>query len=235
MKKKDPDLKNLMRWVDSLPHSTGILACSDDRAKQLIDVCKRLEIKVPEEIAVLGVENDDMICDLCFPPISSMKLDLEAGGYATGVLIQKLLLSPDKGNNKHIAIKPLYVVTRRSSDIFAIEDPVLAKAINFIEAHKRELITPEIVAMDAHVSLRSLQRFFKNNIHSSISDEIKKIRVKSIKELLVETDKSISQIAVEFGYKDAKHLSRYFRTITGISPIDFRRGYSIGYLGRDSK
>ena len=130
-RKWENEQKFLADWLKSLPKPIGIMACNDDRGQHVIEACKIAELHVPEDVAVIGVDNDDLICDLCDPPLTSVALNIEKAGYETAKLLDSMM-STKNTIHRNIDVKPTYVRTRHSTDIIATEDKELTKAISFI-------------------------------------------------------------------------------------------------------
>ena len=210
-------------WLKDLPKPIGIMACNDDKGQHVIEACKIAELRIPEDVAVVGVDNDDLICDLCDPPLTSVALNVEKAGYETARLLDFMMSNKKSTLNKNIVVKPTYVRTRHSTDIIATEDKELTKAISFIRQNFRKDIKVEDVVESTLLSRRSLEQRFRNKLNRSINSEIRRIRVEHISKLLVETDLSISEIAYSLGFSSAEHISRYFQREKGKCPRDFRK------------
>ena len=210
-------------WLKNLPKPVGVMACNDDRGQHVVEACKIAELRIPEDVAVIGVDNDDLMCDLCDPPLTSVALNVEKAGYETARLLDFMMSNKRSTINKNIVVKPTYVRTRHSTDIIATEDKELTKAISFIRQNFRKDIKVEDVVESTLLSRRSLEQRFRNKLNRSINSEIRRIRVEHICKLLVETDLSISEIAYGLGFGSAEHISRYFQREKGICPREFRK------------
>jgi LacI family transcriptional regulator len=215
----------MVDWLKSLPKPVGVMACNDDRGRQLTEACKMVGLNVPEKVAIIGVDNDDLVCELSDPPLSSVALNVERGGYEAAELLDKMM-SGKKAANEDIIVQPTHAVTRQSTDILAIEDSEVAAAIRFIRQHSREIIQVSDVVEAAGVSRRALQQRFKRTMGHSIYDEIKRCRIEQIATMLVETRLSISQIASAFGYPGVEKLTRYFQREKRLTPLAYRKQYS---------
>jgi len=216
-------------WVKALPKPVGIFACNDDRGQDILEVCKLLNLKVPEDVAVMGVDNDPMVCNISDPPLTSIALNVESAGYQAAKLIDDMI---DKKNiyGKQIIVTPSYVVQRQSSDIFAVDDISVAQAISFIKNNARNKILVEDVVKAVNSNRRTLERRFRRAIHRSIVEEIKYTRIELISKLLIESDFSISQITSFFNFTDVEHISRYFKREKGIGLRAFRKNNKSNYL-----
>ncbi len=218
----------IISWLESLPKPMAILACNDDRGQHVLSACQVAGIRVPEEVAVLGVDNDQFVCGLSNPPLSSIGLAAEKAGFDAAHLLANLINGSETGY-KTIKVLPTYVVTRQSTDILKVEDDDLAAALNFISKHAKEPIQVEDIINSLGISRRSLERRFKKILNTTVNDEIRRVRVKHITKMLLETDLTIAQIGLAFGYRDITHIARYFRQETGMTPLAYRKKYSHEY------
>jgi len=218
--------KNMAKWLQSLPKPIGLMAVNDDRGQYVISLCNLLRINIPEEIAVVGVDNDDLVCDLCNPPLSSVALNTQRAGYNVAALLDKLMCG-EKMNGQLVTIDASHIVTRQSSDIIAIEDKDLSNALHFIRERAREPIQVVEVADAIGVNKRTLERRFLKKLKCPINEKIKNARVELMTKLLCETMMPITQISDEMGFKSIEHISRYFKREKGVSPTEYRLNNSI--------
>jgi len=214
----------MAEWLQSLPKPVGVMACNDDRAQQVIEACKIENLHVPEQVSVLGVDDDEFVCDLTEPPLSSVFLDNEKAGFEASRLLQKMM-EVENIPNQEIIVIPTHIVTRQSTDILAIDDPHVALAIRYIRQHSKELVQVNDIANVVGMGRRTLEGRFKKIIGRSIFNEITRCRINKISEALVESNKSISEVALDFGYPDEAHISRYFKRTQGVTPLEYRRRY----------
>lgn len=214
----------MANWLKSLPRPVALMAGNDDRARQVMETCKIAGLHVPEEVAVIGVDNDELVCDLSDPPLSSIALNFERSGYEAAQLLDKLMAG-EKMANQRIVVRPIHIVTRRSTDILAIEDNDIAEAVRFIRQHARESIQVSDVVEVVALSRRSLYKRFRRALGRSPNEEIRRVRVEQITRMLIETNLSVSQIALALGYPGVAHIARYFRREKGLSLLEYRRQY----------
>ena len=212
----------IAEWLRSLPKPVALMCCNDDRALQVIEACKLAEMYVPDQVAVLGVDNDVLICDLADPPISSIALNTETAGHEAARLLDRLM-SGEKMAGQEIRVGPTHIVTRMSTDMLAVADREVAAAVRFIRRHPNRMIQVDDVVDATNVSRRVLEKRFKAILRRSVYQEIRRVRVNYITELLVGTDMSITEIAVKSGFDGVEHVSRYFRKETGISLREYRK------------
>jgi LacI family transcriptional regulator len=223
----DREQQRLTRWVASLPRPVGIMTCYDIRAQQLLDVCRELNIAVPEEIAVIGVDNDRLLCDLCEPPLSSVMPDTHRTGFIAASLLDKQM-SGEKVAPQAYLIPPLGVQTRRSTDIMAIDDPHIAGALRFIRENACSGIQIRDLLREIPLSRRVLESRFKQRIGRTPHEEIMRIRMERVKILLVETDLPLRSVAKRTGFNYIEYLNEAFKKYTGTTPGKYRKEASAG-------
>lgn len=215
--------QHLIKYLRDLPKPIAILACNDDCARHVLEACNRAEIHVPEQIAVLGVDNDDTVCNLTYPPLSSVAVNAAKAGFEAAQALHNLMQK--KPYNHDIIVEPLQVVTRHSTDVLAIEDTDVASAIAFIRQNASKVITVADVVAATSLSRRQLERRFHTTIGRTIHKEIRKSRADMIANMLANTDLNISEISNIMGYYEDGHLRRYFQQEMGLSPSAYRRRY----------
>jgi LacI family transcriptional regulator len=217
----DKELSTIAKWLKTLKLPVGLLACNDDRAELIVEACRAVGLSVPDQIAIVGVDNDPLICELCRPPLSSVSLGLEKAGYESAVLLDRMIRAKTV-NTRTIIIEPTHVVTRLSSDTVAVCDEAVASAIRFIRQQGRRNISAKDVADNVLLSRRALERRFRRILGKSIHGEIRRVRVELVVRMLMDRHVRMSEIAEALGFPTVSHLSRYFRTEKGISPIQYR-------------
>jgi LacI family transcriptional regulator len=213
--------KQLAEWLRALPKPAGLLACNDDRARQVVDACLAAGSSVPEEIAIVGVDNDEFVCNLSNPPISSVALGVEDAGYQAAQRLDQLMTG-GKPSSQDIVPATLAVVTRRSSEATAIQDAVVAQAVQFIRANCRKPIQVPDVLREVAASRRGLYGRFQHALGCGVHQYIKKVRVAKIERMLLDTDCSVAEIAKTLGFPSADHIASYFRSVRGINPLTLR-------------
>ena len=173
------------------------------------------------------MDNDELICGLSYPQLSSIALSTQRAGYDAAQVLGKLIDGQKVAENeKEVLVSPLHVVTRQSTDIMAIEDKQVAVAVHFIRNHSNEVIQVGNVAEAAGLSRRTLEQRFRKILGHSVLEEIKYARVNQMTRMLVETNLSISQIAWSLGFPYTNNISRYFKQQKGISPLAYRKKYA---------
>ena len=192
--------------------------------QQNLKAPKLANLKVPDEVAVVGVDNDDLVCELYHPTISSIALNAERAGYEAAGLLDRMMTGEKMANQK-IMVQPTYVVARQSTDILAIEDPDVISAMRFIRQHAKEPIQVSDVVKAIATSRQGLYQKFQKNLGSSINQEIRQVRIKIITRMLVETNLPVSRIAMALGFTSIDHIARYFKKEKGMGLLAYRRKY----------
>jgi len=212
----------LVAWLRRLPKPTAIMACVDVRAFQVITAAQQAGILVPEEIALLGVNNDVMRCELSYPSLSSIALNAHHSGYHAAEVLDQML----RGEGTPAAetrIDPLGVVTRMSTDILAVGDRNVAAALSFIRERACKGISVNEVVTHASASRSQLEKKFRRFIGRSPQAEIRRVQLARAKELLSETDLPLKTIAAMTGFEHIEYLSVVFKRMTSESPGQFRK------------
>ena len=224
MRSFETERLRLIDWLRSLPKPIALMTCADDCSQHVAEACKLGNIHVPEEIAVIGVDNDEMVCQTSTPRLSSISFNFENTGFRAALLLDELM-SGEKNTGQCVSTKPLQVITRQSTDILAINDRDVILAIRYIRHNAKRLIQTTDVLAAIGCSRRTLHRKFLETLGRSVSDEIKETRIQQITQMLLETDLSISEIAYTLGYIDTCHIARYFQQAKGITPSNFRKQF----------
>jgi len=213
--------KPLIKWLKSLPKPVGVFVISDALARNVIETCQAANIKVPEDVAILGVDNDDLFCETTNPKISSIAVESERGGYEAARMLNDLMYGTKAVPAKTFG--PQRVVVRRSSDVFLINDILVRQVVHFIRDNYASPITVHDVVKAMDVSRRQLEIRFKNELGYTIFDEIKKRRLQRARTLLLDTDLSLEEIAEICGFRNQYYLANVFRKEFGTTMKVFRR------------
>ena len=213
-------------WLKYLPKPVGLMCCNDDRALQVVEACMIGGLNVPDDIAILGVDNDRLACELSDPLISSISLNIEAAGFEAASLLDSLM-SGEKMTGQIVEVSGTHIVTRQSTDLLAIQDKDICAAIRFIRLNISCRLQVDDVVGATTVSRRVLEKKFRSTLRRSLYQEIRRVRVNYIVELLVSTNMSISEIALKAGFGGIEHVSRYFRKETGMSLREYRKRFVV--------
>lgn len=215
-------------WLRGLPKPAGVMACNDIRGRQVIEAGMLGKMPVPDALAVVGVDDDLLLCELSNPPLSSVTFDAEQGGYEAAELLDGLMRAPcthgrRRKEPQRIVVEAQWVVSRKSSDMLAIEDGEVAAALRFIREHGREPIGVKDVVKQVALSRRTLEVRFGRLLGRSIREEIQQVRLVWVKQLLIQTNLPAIKIADRSGFNSLSYLSKVFRHETGETLNHYRR------------
>ena len=209
-------------WLGELPKPVAIFAKNDVPARDLADRCRQLGLVVPHEVALMGVDNDDLECHLCRPPLTSIAVPgRRIGNEAARVL--DLLMQGESIEPIHRFVEPVRIVRRQSTDTLAVEDDVVATAVRLIHQRAPEGLTVDDIVQELNISRRLIERRFRAKLGSTPLEEIRRVRIERAKQLLAETDLDMAQVAQGAGFSEARRLSIVFKEQTGQSPSQYRR------------
>jgi LacI family transcriptional regulator len=214
-------ISQLKVWLKSLPKPVGLLASNDNRAREVLDACRLAGIFVPEEVAVLGVNDDELICELANPPLSSVMHNARRIGYEAAAMLDQFMSG--KKVTSDIVLAPLGVHSRKSTDLLAIEDPEVAKAVRFIREHACEGIRVENVLEEVAMSRRSFEKRFRQALGRPPHTEIRRVQLERVGQLLVESDFKLQKIAEVAGFSSAQYLAGLFHRKMGMTPGAWRQ------------
>jgi len=214
-------LKAIGAWISRLPRPAGVFAANDERARLLLEACRVKNIKVPDEIAVIGVDNDETFCHLVDPPISSIIQDTERMGWEAAQLLHRLLSGHSIGKPV-ICVPPKGIVVRRSSDAMAIEHPVLQQVTAYIREHLSDIQTTD-VARHVGITRNALDNLARQLTGQSIHELILSHRIIKTGELLLQTNLSLKEIADQVGFSSTQYMATVFARRTGRSPLAYRQ------------
>jgi len=216
------DQKHLARWLHELPKPVAILATHDARARQILETCHVNGLNVPGEVALLGVDNDEMICENTTPTLSSVQPDFEAGGYEAARLLEELMRGKARGDC-NICYGVKQVVLRESSRFAHAVDRRYLRGLEFIRLNAGTAITVADVARHMGVSRRLAEMLFRRHVGHSILDEIQEVRLTRLKTFLSETTLPIGTITWQCGYQSENHVKRVFKQKTGLTMSQYRK------------
>jgi LacI family transcriptional regulator len=218
----EEEQERLAAWVVSLPKPVGIMTSNDERGLQLLDACRRCGAKVPDEVAVIGVDNDEHLCDLSIPPLTSVDVNSEQIGYEAAELLERMMAG-EKNPPSKTYLSPRGVVSRRSTDVIASEDPEVNRAVAFIRERGNRPMSVVDVLAHLRMSRASLQERMKRVLGHTIHEEIERVRLARVKELLVASDMTIKQVTYAAGFSSVQYMTRVFRAAVNETPARFRK------------
>lgn len=217
--------KTIAGWLRQQRRPLALLACNDVRAQQVLNACRDYGIKVPEEVAVMGVDNDDVLCSLSEPSLTSIQLDTERLGYEAAALLDCMM----KGRVVEPGIRqipPLTMVERSSTDVIPVDDPIVVQALRFIREQLNKGIGVKEVIETAGRSRTDLENRFRRHLKTSIHGEILRQRMDRARYLLRQTDWRIEDVATRSGFNTSTHLCRLFQCHLKTTPTDYRQAKS---------
>jgi LacI family transcriptional regulator len=215
-------------WLRRLPLPTGIMACNDDRAQNVGEACKVAGLRVPDDIGIIGADDDELVCELAQPPLSSVAVNFERAGFEAARLLDEMMRDPRRSRTNDIVVEPTAVVPRQSTDVLFIDDMAVSRAVRFIRQGARRALSVDEVAQAAGLSRRMLERRFRAVVGRPVLREIRRVRVESICRMLRETAMSVSDIAFASGFTGVEHFARYFRQERRMTPLGYRRAQGLG-------
>ncbi len=212
----------LCEWLRSLPHPVALMACDDNQASRITEACTLCGLHIPEDIAVLGVDNDELTCTLSDPTLSSVDMNIERGGYEAAELIEQLLHTPGLPY-QDVVIQPTGIVSRQSTNTYSTTDPYILKALQYIHQHiDRPFVVNDIVEQ-VPLSRRLLETRFRKETRKSVYQYILHLRIERFTQLLLRSDDPIAEIALQTGFQDVRNMARPFRAVKGCTPLEYRR------------
>lgn len=214
--------KELCRWLRGLVKPIGIFCCNDGLASCIADACREMGIRIPDDVALLGADNSEIVCELCHPPLSSVRISRERIGY----LAAEILYASMKGQpvpKEPVLLAPDGIAKRFSTDILAIEDEDLVLAMKYIREHAGSAIGVEDILREVPISRRLLEKKFRQLLNKSPLDEIQRAHLERAKRLLTDTDQSLAQVAKSSGFNSGERLSVVFKQKVAMPPGEFRR------------
>ncbi len=226
-------LEHMAAWVGRLEKPVGIMAGNDERAFDLISACRLAEVEVPGQAAIVGVDNDELLCTLGPLGISSLAVPSQEIGYRAAKILAGLLRG-GKPPGSSVVVPPLEVVARESSDVYAIPDTAVAACLRYLRDHVDQRVTVDELADFVGLSRRSLEYRFRDAVGHSPWQQIRRTQVEKAKRLLAETDLRMDEVARSSGFRDGRQLGATFKELEGERPSDYRlrhRGRYAGVLG----
>jgi len=214
--------RSLGEWLRQLRKPVGIMAANDNRGRQILEACRTYELRVPDEVAVIGVDNDELLCRLSSPQLTSIEQGASKLGYAAAALLDQIM-SGRKPRQRHFVIDPTGVVTRQSTDVLAIDDPKVAQAMVFIREHACDRIKVPDVVKAVAISRSGLETRFASVLGYTIRTAIRRTQLERARRLIFETDMPLKQVAAETGFKSVQHMTTVFRQGFGQTPASYRQ------------
>ncbi|MFD2257872.1 substrate-binding domain-containing protein [Luteolibacter algae] len=216
------DLETTARWLRSLPTPVLLMAANDDLAQSLVQLCLDCGLRVPDDCALIGVDNDPVICGLCNPPLSSVSVNQYKAGYRAAEILAGMIRgeTPERWT---VTAEVVELVERQSSDIIAVEDKAVAKALRFIRSNADRPLSVDEVAKSSGVHRRSLERRFREHLSLTVQQYCRETRAEHVAKVLTGSSLSLEEIAWQCAFPQASHLTRFFSTVRGETPSAYRK------------
>lgn len=214
-------------WLHQIPKPAGIMACNDGYAQLVLEAAKRIGVRIPDELAVIGADNDAPLCQISSPPLSSVPIDWKHLGYEAAVLLDRLMAG-EPAPDKPILLTPPPIVPRHSTDVLAIDDRDVVTALRFISAHATEGIGIDDVLRQVPLSRSVLQRRFRKEMGHTIMDEIQDAKIRHATRLLMESDTPLSVVAYQSGFRHQQYMNTVFRRRLKKTPGQVRAEFKKG-------
>lgn len=215
------EASSLAKWLKNLPKPIAIMACDDNQGNLLLNACNTFGIGIPDEVAVIGVDNDEVLDNLSDPTLSSIDVDIELGGYNAADMAVRMMKDPDyKGED--IVLRPISIITRMSTSVFATKDKEVVKALRFISQNTEKKISVPDILKEVPLSRRLLETRFKQATGDTIYSYISRQRIERFAYLLLHSNETIAEIAYKMDEDDPKSFCRRFKSIKGCTPSEFR-------------
>ncbi len=215
--------EQIVGWLHDLPKPIGVMACNDFRGQHVLEACRTEKIAVPEQVAVLGVDNDHVVCDFCQPPLTSVIPAAERIGFEAAGMLSRLMNGEEMPSD-HVTIQPLGIASRQSTDLLAIDDGSVAAALKIIRDRACQGLTVDQVLREVPIARSSLERRFRKYVGRSPQAEIRDVQLKKARRLLRDTDLPLAQIASLTGFKHSEYFSVVFKREVGTTPGRYRLG-----------
>jgi LacI family transcriptional regulator len=213
---------DLAAWLERLPKPIGLMAGYDIRGWQVLEVCRRIGAAVPDQVAVVGVDNDELLCELAGPSLSSVIPDTGRTGYEAAELLERMMSGGQVAPSEHL-IKPVGIAARQSTDVLAIADPDIARAVRMIRDRACDGLKVDALVSELAISRRMLEHRFKRLLGMTPHEQIAKVQIQRVMKLLRETDLPLATIAQRAGFRHVEYMSVAFKRQTGVAPREFRR------------
>jgi LacI family transcriptional regulator len=217
--------RRIVDWIAALPRPIAIMGCYDFKAQEVLDACRQLNVAVPTEVAVLGVDNDRLICELSEPTLSSIIPDTKRTGYEAANLLDRMMSGELVATNAPLITQPLGIHVRESTDTVAIDDEAVAKALQYIRRHASANIRVTDILRHIDLSRRALEHRFAKWVGHTPHEEIQRVRMNRVKELLRDTELTLQQIAERMGFEHPEYLGAAFKREVGVSPGEYRKSH----------
>jgi LacI family transcriptional regulator len=223
--------RELAGWIAGLPKPVGLMACNDVRARHVLEACRSLGLRVPVDVAVLGVDNDEMICELTDPPLSSVDQSARRIGYEAAAMLARLMGGPRQRTTERVVVPPIGVIARASTDTMATQEEAVVMALARLRGDPWRKPDIDALAAEACVSRSTLEQRFRAVVGRSIHKELVRLRVVALRRLIAGTELPLKMIATRAGFPSVQYMTTFLHRHTGLTPARLRaieRGATAG-------
>jgi LacI family transcriptional regulator len=221
----EQEQQQIARWLKGLRKPVGVMTCHDDRGHQTLDACRRAGLRIPDDVAVIGVDNDSHLCNMCTPPLTSIDVNPSRVGYEAAALLSRMMQGTTRPTKPVLLGPPRGVVPRQSTDVLSIDDIDVAAALRYVREHAIDGIFVSDVISQAKRSPSTLERRFKSVLGHTIKAEITRVRLDRAKLLLQETDLAIANVSARAGFSEPKYFCEVFRKSEGVTAGNYRKNF----------
>ncbi|HEU0142891.1 MAG TPA: XylR family transcriptional regulator [Bryobacteraceae bacterium] len=214
--------RSISSWLTTLPRPLGLMAANDRRGRQVLEACRALGLRVPDEVAVIGVDNDELFCQMSSPPLSSVEHGAKELGYRAAALLEEMMTGR-KAERRRYVIPPVGVVTRQSTNVLAVQEPKVREAMSFIADTACHGIKVRNVAEIVGLSRSALEKRFKATLGYTVPQAIRRVQLERARLLIVETKLPLKQVADNTGFRSVQHLTTVFGNTFGQPPARYRK------------
>jgi LacI family transcriptional regulator len=216
--------RELAEWIAALPQPLGVMACSDRHALNVLDACRRAKRTIPDQAAVIGVDNDPSICRLASPPLSSVADNPHKIGYEAAKLLDRLMLGePSQKIACTALVPPLGVIARRSTDVTVTDDPMVREVLQYIRVHACEDINVATILKRLPISRSAFYRRFQRAVGRPLHEQLLLTRLHRVKEMAAQTALPLAQIAPHAGFEHVEYMGAAFKRVFGMTPGEYRK------------
>jgi LacI family transcriptional regulator len=214
--------RQIRKWLTEAEKPLAVYTIEDESAAMIMRECHELGLAVPEQVALIGNNNDPLICPYTEVPLSSVDLNWEGVGHEAAARLDRLMQGGQL-EDRLALVPPKGLAARKSSDTVAVKDLRVAKALSYIQDNSHRHVSVTEITKELGIPLRTLQWAFQRSVNCSIQDEISKRRLERVKEMLLNTDRNVGQISEDLGFSSAQYMNHFFVKMTGTSPNEFRK------------
>jgi LacI family transcriptional regulator len=227
----DTFVSGLEKWIDTWQTPIGIFVTHDLHCRHLIDVSRSKGLHVSQNVAIVGTSNETAICDSPSPALTSIDMGYGQVGYRAAAMLERLMDGAPPPSDPEL-VPPAELIPRQSTDSFAADDPLVARAMRYILEHGHERIQVKDVAAAVATTRRTLERRFRESLGRSIASEITRLRIERAKRIMTETDAPMKEVAKDSGFRNADHFYKVFARVEGIPPTQYRADHQRAFPKR---